>query len=62
MDTAKSIIWKRIKYAVMLATISTLVIGIANLAAASLFLFGLKRMSSPVTEVAGFVETLFRLR
>lgn len=37
----------------MLTTISTLVIGIANLAAASLFLFGLKRMSSPVTAPSG---------
>ena len=33
----------------MLTTVSTLVIGLANLAAAFLFLYGLKRMSSPVT-------------
>jgi NAD(P) transhydrogenase subunit beta len=37
----------------MLTTLSTLIIGIANLGAASLFLFGLKRMSSPVTAPSG---------
>ena len=37
----------------MLTTISTLVIGLANLAAAFLFLYGLKRMSSPVTAPSG---------
>ena len=37
----------------MLTTVSTLVIGLANLAAAFLFLYGLKRMSSPVTAPSG---------
>jgi len=37
----------------MLTTISTLVIGLSNLAAAFLFLYGLKRMSSPVTAPSG---------
>jgi NAD(P) transhydrogenase subunit beta len=37
----------------MLTSISTLIIGIADLAAAFLFLFGLKRMSSPVTAPSG---------
>jgi NAD(P) transhydrogenase subunit beta len=37
----------------MLTTISQLVIGITDLAAAFLFLYGLKRMSSPVTAPSG---------
>jgi NAD(P) transhydrogenase subunit beta len=37
----------------MLVTFSTLVIGLVDLAAAFLFLFGLKRMSSPVTAPSG---------
>jgi len=37
----------------MIITLSTLVIGLANLLAAFLFLFGLKRMSSPVTAPSG---------
>jgi NAD(P) transhydrogenase subunit beta len=37
----------------MVITLSTLVIGLANLLAAFLFLFGLKRMSSPVTAPSG---------
>jgi NAD(P) transhydrogenase subunit beta len=37
----------------MLATMSTLIIGVVDLAAAFLFLFGLKRMSSPVTAPSG---------
>ncbi|HWA20054.1 MAG TPA: NAD(P)(+) transhydrogenase (Re/Si-specific) subunit beta [Devosia sp.] len=37
----------------MLATISQLAIGITDLAAAFLFLYGLKRMSSPVTAPSG---------
>lgn len=37
----------------MFATVSPLVIGLANLVAAFLFLYGLKRMSSPVTAPAG---------
>lgn len=37
----------------MVTTLSTLAIGMANLLAAFLFLFGLKRMSSPVTAPSG---------
>ena len=37
----------------MLASISTLMIGVVDLAAAFLFLYGLKRMSSPVTAPSG---------
>ena len=37
----------------MIATISQLIIGITDLAAAFLFLYGLKRMSSPVTAPSG---------
>ena len=37
----------------MLVAISTVVIGVANLAAAFLFLYGLKRMSSPATAPSG---------
>jgi NAD(P) transhydrogenase subunit beta len=37
----------------MLTSISTLIIGVVDLAAAFLFLFGLKRMSSPVTAPSG---------
>jgi NAD(P) transhydrogenase subunit beta len=37
----------------MLDSISTLIIGLVDLAAAFLFLFGLKRMSSPVTAPSG---------